>query len=238
MAAPALSKDFGYDPVARIFHWLTAFLIFTAIALGLLMTRMPGETEAQIAEVIRLYSIHKTLGVAMFFVALGRIIWAATHRRPGHLHPDRRAETFLADLTHWSLYGAMLVMPLSGWLYHSTADAFAPILWPFGQSLPFVERSERLAYVFGTIHHYAAYALYAAIAVHLAGAFKHAIVDMDATFARMTSGLGTPVARARLRPLPALVALALWSATIAYGVVRAPEPEPDPFADIEEAAAP
>jgi cytochrome b561 len=229
----ATSDITGYDAVTRLFHWLTAFLILSAAALGLAMTRRSGVSEAEIAETIRLYTLHKAIGLATLATALARIGWAVATPRPGPLHPGRRAEVWLAGLTHWMLYGAMLVLPLSGWIFHTASPAFAPIPWPFAQGLPFVETSERVANLAGTAHRLAGYALFGALLVHLTGAFKHAIVDMDATLARMTSGHGPVVPAARLHAGPAAAAALLWTAVLAAALYVAPVPEEDPFADIE-----
>jgi cytochrome b561 len=231
-ASRAAPSSGGYDAVARAFHWLTALLIGSAALLGLTMTDRPAPTEAAFAELMRLYSIHKTIGVAALFVALARIGWALSRPRPGPLHPERRAETALAAAVHWSLYGAMIVMPVSGWLYSSTAPGYAPIWLPVWQTLPFVPPSEALGDVFRTVHVTSSYVLYGAFGLHLAGVFRHAIADMDATMARMTTGTGP------LRPergpvlLPAAVAGALWAATVVAGVALAPEPEQDPFEEL------
>ncbi|MFZ5709569.1 MAG: cytochrome b [Pseudomonadota bacterium] len=230
---PATSPAFGYDPVTRVIHWLAAVVILTNAALGVSMVRIEPVDEATAASIIRLFTIHKSLGLLSFAVALARIGWAVTGaRRPGPLHPERRIETFAAATVHWSLYGAMLVMPLSGWLYHAASPPYAPIPWPFGQGLPGIERSPDFALVLRTVHRMSSRVLYGAVALHLAGAFKHAIVNMDATIARMTSGLGAEATRARTRLLPALAALVLWAATVFAAVQTAPEPEADPFSDI------
>ena len=221
MPRPALSADHGYDATTRVFHWLTAILILSGAVLGYTMTRRVPATDADVAAIFRLYSIHKTIGVAVFFTALARIAWALTHRRPGPLPP-------------WALYGAMLMMPISGWIYHAASPGYAPILWPLGQSLPFVPTDDKgLALFLSTLHRFSSYVLYAAVALHIAGAFKHAIVDMDATIARMTSGLGTPAAPARAHLLAALAALVLWAAAVAIALILAPVPETDPFAELE-----
>jgi cytochrome b561 len=229
----ASSATGGYDRVARTLHWLMALLIASAIALGLTMTARPAPTEEAFAEVMRLYSIHKTIGVAALLVAIFRLFWAVLRPRPGPLHPQRRVETLVAATVHWSLYGAMIVMPVSGWLYSSTAPGYAPILWPFLQTLPFVPADEALGKLFQSVHATSSFVLYAAIALHILGAAKHVILDMDATLARMTSGTGP--ARPDRGPVlvPALFALALWAATIAAGAALAPEPVTDPFDAIE-----
>jgi cytochrome b561 len=233
-----------YDAVTRTIHWIAAFVIVSQIMLGLSMTAMRPVDEAAAAEIVRLYTIHKSVGLLSLVIAVARVAWALTGaRRPGPLHPDRRIETLAATTVHWSLYGAMFVMPLSGWLLHAASPPYAAIPWPFGQGLPGIPEDPRLAAIFSTLHLLSSWVLYAAVGLHMAGAFKHAIVDMDATMARMTSGTGTPVPRAAQSPLPARIAVAVWAATVAAAILTAPVPEPDPFAEIgadpnTDAAAP
>lgn len=230
------NRPSGFDPVTRLLHWLTALLILSAIALGLWMTRLPATSEPEVAAVFRAFSLHKTIGVAAFFTAFIRIIWAMTHAHPGPLHPDHRVENFTASTAHWALYAAMLIMPLSGWVFHAASPGYAPILWPFTptgpQTLPLVPASETLAQIADTIHKLSAWVLYAAIALHVAGAVKHAVIDRDATLARILSGKGPAVPPPRPTPWPALAATALWLAVISYGWMTAPVPEPDPFSDL------
>ena len=56
---------------------------------------------------------------------------------------------------------------------------FAPILWPFGQGLPFVPQSETVAQVAGAVHWVFTKVMAAAILLHIAGALKHHFVDRD-----------------------------------------------------------
>ncbi|NCB05098.1 MAG: ATP-binding cassette domain-containing protein [Clostridia bacterium] len=141
---PLASTPRSYGGPARLFHWLTALLIVTAAALGLCATGLPTGSPEQVAAAVTAFSAHKTIGVAAFFVALARILWAVTQPRPAPLHPARRLETLAAETVHWALYGAMLVMPLSGWVKHAAQAGFAPIWGPFGQGLPFVPQSAAL----------------------------------------------------------------------------------------------
>lgn len=212
----------SYGGIARAFHWLSALLIAAAIALGLYGAGLPTGSDAQAAAAIRIYSLHKTIGVAAFGVALARILWALTQHRPAALNPGRRLETTLAEVVHWALYGAMLVMPASGWVHHAAQAGYAPILWPLGQGLPFVPQSAGLAHAAGLIHAGAAWVLYGAIGLHVAGALKHALIDRDATLARMLRGVaaGQP-GRHRAAVLAPLAALALWAGVIAAPVLTA-----------------
>lgn len=207
-----------YGSVARMFHWLTALLILTAIPLGVIANGLPFDSEAAIAQKTLLFSVHKTVGVTAFFVALARILWAIVQPRPAALHPERRAETFAAATVHWTLYAALVLVPLSGWLHHAATTGFAPIWWPFGQSLPFVPVDFRVAEFFAAWHWLFTKVLIAAILLHVAGALKHAVIDRDATLARMISGRCdvSPTGHREGRA-PLAVATALWLAAIAVG---------------------
>ncbi len=216
----------AYGSLARAFHWLTALLILTAIGIALYSEDLPRASDGDVARLATLFSLHKTLGIAAFFTALLRILWAMTQPQPGALHPNRRLETFAAELVHWSLYAAMLVMPLSGWFYHAATAGFAPILWPFGQSLPFVPKSPALADMFRSIHGASSKLLYLSIALHVAGALKHAVVDRDGTLARMITGVSLPTPPQNPSARAIVLALAGWAAIIAIGIVTTPAQDP------------
>ncbi|WOI55025.1 cytochrome b/b6 domain-containing protein [Palleronia sp. LCG004] len=182
----------AYGTVSKTFHWLTALLILTAIPLGLIGEDLPQDTSAEVARKALVFSIHKTIGVTIFFVALLRILWALTEAKPDPVHADRRAETFLAEAVHWSLYAALVVVPLSGWIGHAAAEGFAPIYWPFGQSLPLVPKSTAVEHLAFTTHWVFTKVLIGALILHVAGAVKHALLDRDGTVSRMWFGAGGP----------------------------------------------
>lgn len=203
-----------YGLVARSLHWLTALLILTAIPMGWFANRMPFGTGAELAAKAQLFSIHKTVGVAAFAVALIRILWAFTQTRPEPLHPDRTWETRSAELVHWAMYLSLVIVPLSGWIYHAATDGFAPILWPFGQDLPGVPTSATVAQAAASMHWVFTKVLVASILLHIGGALKHVFIDRDHTLARMTRGTAAPdraTGAAHARG-PAVAALAIYAA--------------------------
>jgi len=183
-----MSQPTSYKSVTKLFHWLTALLILAIIPLGMIANDLPFETDTELARKAWVFSIHKTLGVAVFFVALLRILWAVTQAKPGPLHPNRKAETFLAEVIHWVLYISLVAVPLTGWIEHAATSGFAPIWWPFGQSLFFVPQSDAVAGVFAGLHWMFGKLMIASILLHIAGALKHQFVDRDATLRRMWFG--------------------------------------------------
>ena len=177
-----------YGTITKTFHWLTALLILTIIPLGVVANRLPYETNAQLAFKAQLFSVHKTFGVIIFAVALARILWALTQTKPATLHPDRKAETFLADLVHWLLYISLVAVPLTGWIHHAATSGFAPIWLPIGQNLPLVPNDEGIAKLFAGLHWAWSKIMVASILLHVAGALKHHFIDKDATLKRMWFG--------------------------------------------------
>lgn len=216
---PLANTTQSYGGVAKTLHWLTALLILTLIPLGIVANQLPYDTSEQLAQKAWLFSLHKTLGVAVFFVALVRILWAVTQPKPGLLHPDRKVESLAAETVHWLLYGSLVLVPLSGWIHHAATTGFAPIWWPFGQNLPLVPKSDGIAATMAGAHWVLTKVLGLSLLLHIAGALKHHVIDRDMTLRRMWFGRpDLPQASAQHRHgAPITMALALWALALSGG---------------------
>jgi cytochrome b561/polyisoprenoid-binding protein YceI len=212
-----------YGAVTKAIHWLMALLILSLIPMGWFAHQLPFETDAELARKAWLFSLHKTLGVLAFFLAVLRIIWAFTQPKPGLLNADKKLESWAADTVHWMLYGAMVVVPLSGWISHAAAAGFAPIWWPLGQGLPLVPKSTAVEHFFGALHFVSGRLLILSLVLHIAGALKHHVIDRDATLRRMLPGrpdLPSLPDQAHSRT-PVLAAVALWLAALGLSAALA-----------------
>ena len=230
-----------YGAVTKTFHWSVALGILVMIPLGIVANDWPYATSQELATKAWLFSIHKTLGVTILFVALARIAWAVAQPKPGPLHPERRMETALADTVHWLLYASLILVPLAGWVSHAASEGFAPIRWPFGQSLPLVPKSERLHEVAASLHIVFERVLAIGVLLHVAGALKHHFWDRDATLRRMWPGRPAlpAVAPHRARLAPPLAAAGALAAAVGVGAtlgLYAPEAATETTTEI--AAAP
>ncbi|CUJ89264.1 hypothetical protein RUE5091_00846 [Ruegeria denitrificans] len=224
---PSTNTFSSYGSVTKTFHWLTALLIFTALPLGWFANNLAQAiydpsiptTEDDLVQAVRLFSLHKTVGVTVFFVALARILWALTQTKPGLLNADHKPEAFAAEVVHWLLYGSLVLVPLTGWLHHAAAEGFAPILWPLGQNLPFVPKSPYVAEVTAGLHWLFILVLAGSLILHIAGALKHHVVDKDSTLRRMLPGRSdAPQPPAQHHSaLPAFAAVAIWGAVLLGG---------------------
>ncbi len=89
-----------------------------------------------------------------------------------------------AHATHILLYLLFFTVPIAGWAY-SSASGF-PVVWFGVVALPdFVAPDRALAAALKALHAVLAYALAALVALHVAAALKHQLVDRDALLARM-----------------------------------------------------
>lgn len=185
----------SYGSITKAFHWLTALLITIMIPLGLIAHGMADSlrdpttvlTPETLNRTAWLFSLHKTLGVSLFFIALARVAWAIQQPKPAPLS-DSPAQTRLADMAQYLLYATLILAPLAGWAHHAATSGFAPIWWQFGQSLPFIPKSDSLAATFAGLHGILVGLLALTILLHIAGALKHQFINRDATLRRMLPG--------------------------------------------------
>jgi cytochrome b561/polyisoprenoid-binding protein YceI len=173
--------------VRRWLHWLIAAAVMTTAVIGLLMTRLDGIialNAAGLAQRIFLYGLHKTLGLVIAAVVVWRLalVLRAGLLRSGHSPAEVVSARFVAGL----LLTALVLLPLTGLVQHMLVRGAAPI-W----SVPAFEilaNDPALSLRFGAAHRTLAWLMLGAIALHIAGALKHHLIDRDDTLRRMLFG--------------------------------------------------
>jgi cytochrome b561 len=183
MSATAEGRRAGtrYSTVSIALHWTLAVLIVGQIAAGLWFADLPrGPTRTGA------FLVHVSLGMTILVLSLVRLAWRLTHPPPPLPADYSPAIRGLARATHVGLYVVMIGMPLSGWAMLSANGRPLPDLW---YAIPF----PRLP-VLGHDAHETAESIhtgallwfaFAALALHVAGALKHHLVDRDTTLWRM-----------------------------------------------------
>lgn len=247
---PRTNSVSSYGSVAKTFHWLTAILIFTVVPLGIVANDLAHDiraadvatSDADAARAAFLFSMHKTLGLTIFAVAVLRILWALFQPKPRLLNGANKTEAFLAQTVHWLLYGSLVLVPLTGWFHHAATTGFAPIWWPFGQTIAFIPQSQPVATVFAGLHVVLERVLLVAIVLHVLGALKHHFMDKDATLLRMLPGQSdAPVPPEHQHSsYSAMVALIIWGMALAAGNaagVFTPPKTDVPVAQLEQVAS-
>ena len=165
--------------VSQLLHWLVVVLIVVMAYLGLTMTDLPNSPHK-----IRLYTLHKSIGMTLLALVLLRLLWRAYAGAPRPLPGTPRWQERVASLTHFALYVLLLAIPLSGWIFNSAAGF--PLQWFGVANLPALTgRDAALRDLSGTWHELLFWALVVLAAVHAAAAIHHHLVQHDATLARM-----------------------------------------------------
>ena len=165
--------------VSQLLHWSIVVLIVVLGYLGLTMTDLANSPDK-----IRLYALHKSLGLTLLALVLLRLFWRVYAGAPRPLPGSPAWQERIATLTHFALYVLLLAIPISGWIFNS-ATGF-PLQW-FGMiNLPAIAgRDAGLRELSATWHEWLFWALVLLALVHAAAAIYHHLFQHDATLARM-----------------------------------------------------
>lgn len=169
--------------MAKVLHWSMALLILAMIPVGFLMIQNGLSRPFQNS----LFIFHKNVGVLLLILIVIRIAYRL--RTPPPPEPTHLPawQIKVAGLTHWLLYGLLLVMPLAGYI-RVRAGGF-PIEYLDAMGIPaFVPKSEALAGFAKAVHLYGGWAIAILVALHIGAALQHGLIKRDGVFSRMWPG--------------------------------------------------
>lgn len=176
-----------YGLVAAGLHWMIALLILGALLLGVVMTSLAPADRLTFS----LYQWHKSLGVLIFVLSLGRLGWRLADPPPPLPAGMAGWERAAARAVHGLLYALMLGMPLIGWMLVSASPWNIPTT-PFGlftlPHLPWLADQpdkQLLEAMFKRAHVAGAISLALLLAIHVAAALHHHLVRRDDVLVRM-----------------------------------------------------
>jgi cytochrome b561 len=170
-----------YNGVAKGLHWLT--LVLLVVQFGVAWTMPEVDRDAKPVDLI---AWHLSIGVFILLLMLVRLGWraiSAVPAAPANLAPALR---LLSRVTHFLLYGILIVLPLLGWIYASSRGwavrVFGVIPLP-----PLVPSGSRWGDDMGDVHMAVAYVLLGVVGLHVLGALYHQFSLKDAVLQRMLS---------------------------------------------------
>lgn len=183
-----------YSSVAIMFHWVIATAIVGQVGLGWFMSDLPNGLRK-----FELFQLHKSVGITILLLSLGRLGWRLTHKPPPYAAGVRGWQRRLATAVHVGFYVMLIALPLTGWATVSASPYNLPTLlwdavpWPHLPGLADLPpaRKAPVSEALGETHEWLVRFTLALLALHVAGALKHQLVDRDGTLWRML-----PVARA------------------------------------------
>jgi len=185
LSGDARDRPAGYDGALRMLHWSTALLIGVNVALGLYSSTLARASAWR--QVVLGY--HKSFGLLLIVITLlrlGRRLYAPVPPAPAQSKPW---EIVAARLGHGLLYAVLLAMPLPGvlWAEGGAREVSFFNLFTLPQVIsqqPGAPFTQQPYYKLGKFLHENVFqwALYAALALHMAGVFKHQILDGNRRF--------------------------------------------------------
>jgi cytochrome b561 len=182
-----------YTLTAISLHWVIAVLIGCNILLGFIGVHfMAPPIERPMLD------LHKSIGLTVLALVFVRAAWRLTHRPPPLPAAYGRAEALAAHTAHYALYFLIFALPITGWIHDSAWSAATQHPFYLYWVIPFIRlgfitgldpaTKEYVHGLFGTLHTWLGYGLYAVLLAHIAGALKHQFVDREPELQRMWRG--------------------------------------------------
>ncbi len=169
----------GYTTTAIVLHWLIGAAVIVLIGWGWWMQTIP---KLPVGPRVDAYNLHKSIGMTVLLLMLVRIGWRARHRPPPFM-PMPRWQAQLAQAVHVLLYVCLIVQPLSGYL--GSAFSGYPVRFFGIVLLAWVPKHDMLKDAFSVVHLVNSWVLVGALALHVAGTVKHALLERDGSFRRI-----------------------------------------------------
>ncbi|MBT3512410.1 MAG: cytochrome b [Nitrosomonadales bacterium] len=189
-----------YNNISIFLHWLIAVGIVFMFILGWFMDTVPKdaaksstfdlfnmglyvwELSKEVSPRSFYFNLHKSVGISLFALIILRILWRLTHKPPALLDSMKTWEKKLATGAHHGLYFLMVATPLAG-IIMSISSKYG-IHW-FGIKLVGGIDNKASRELFYEFHEIFGLLILLILFFHIAGAFKHALVDKDGTIRRM-----------------------------------------------------
>lgn len=169
-----------YSRTAIVLHWLIAVMVLGQLALGWWMIDIPKSPPG-----VRAYwfNIHKSIGLTIAILVIVRVAWRMTHPAPALPAAMPAWQRYAAKVSHFGLYACLVIMPVTGYLGSSFTKY--PIVY-FGNKLPhWGWDAPAWKELCSDIHYGTVTVLMILIAVHIAAAMKHLLINRDGVFQRM-----------------------------------------------------
>ena len=179
--ATVTARTARYSTGAIWFHWSIAAFVIVNLGIGLLHENLLDGVRWAIP-------LHKSIGITVLALTLGRIAWRLAHPAPPL--PERMAawERAAAFGVHFGLYALILIMPLTGWALASGSRKY-PITW-FGLfDVPYLPVSKATAGAAHNAHGLFGWVMLALVAIHIAAALRHHFILRDSVLGRMAPAL-------------------------------------------------
>lgn len=172
------NKNWHYDTITRLLHWVIALLLIGLISIGWYMMSIEDQPNSG-----WYFNLHKSFGLIAAILIFFRLVWRFSHKPAPLPSSVPHWQTIVSRGIHLLLYFCMLIMPITGFIGASFSKH--GIIF-FGVELPnWVNQSHAISKQFFEVHEVVAWILVGLIALHILAAIKHLVINRDKVFQRM-----------------------------------------------------
>jgi cytochrome b561 len=168
-----------FDPVIRLLHWLTLLLVATVFAFAFSIDFASSKEEAVV-----LTLLHRSFGLSVWVVTLGRLVWRQFARLPNWPADMPLAMRLAARGSEYALYALLLIQPILGFLLTNAYGARVNLFF-LGQLPALIGRDRPLERQLMELHKTVGFILLGLIALHAAAALFHHFWRRDDTLDAM-----------------------------------------------------
>ena len=168
-----------FDRSIRFLHWLSLFLIVAIFVLAFSIDLAASREQA-----VALTQLHRSFGVTVWVVMLGRLVWRQFSRFPNWPPDMPQAMRFAAQWSEYALYALLLIQPILG-LLQTNARGDRVDLFFLGQLPALIGTDRPLAKQLLEAHKTVGLLLLGLIALHASAALYHHFWRRDDTLEAM-----------------------------------------------------
>ena len=170
------SASTRYISTAIAIHWFSALLIVSQIILGLKFADMPKGSER-----VDLFTWHKTIGVAILLLAIGRLVVRLINPPPPLPVKVPGWQRMTAVWTHRMLYFLMIALPITGLMIIADHAVGGMTELKFGLFFPVISVP-----IPDEVHSWLAWGLIWLLGLHILAALKQQVMDGPIVSRRMS----------------------------------------------------
>ena len=167
----------SYGLLAKIFHWLTFFILIAQLPLGIYLNNLEFSDFKLTVE-----NIHILIGMTIFYITIFRLIWKSINIFPKNNPSISTIQIIAARISHWLFYVTLLTITLTGMLKLLMAGEEVNFILMRYES-DYIDYN--LAELFHTIHSVSAYFLILLFVIHILAVIYHHYFLNDAILKKM-----------------------------------------------------
>jgi superoxide oxidase len=153
-----------YSFIAKIFHWLSAAVLFIQIPLGFYLVDLDFSEKRLSVE-----SIHVILGLSVFYLTILRLVYKLFTPTPSLGNNIFLGQRLIAKLNHTFLYASILIVSISGALKKIfNGEVLDVFLFKIE-----IKDNFELAELFYDVHIFSNYTLISLISLHIFAVIIH-----------------------------------------------------------------